>query len=145
MVAGFAAAAKPADTRNYDCTKAGNANKAACKGAAPAATTSMAAAKPAAAPAKTADTRNYDCTKAGNANKAACKGAAPAATTSMAAAKPAATASMSKAAATKPAAASAVTAANATAQCKDGTYSQSTTHSGTCSRHGGVAKWMDGK
>ena len=88
---------------------------------------------------------NYDCTKAGNANKAACKGAAPAATTSMAAAKPAATASMSKAAATKPAAASAVTAANATAQCKDGTYSQSTTHSGTCSRHGGVAKWMDGK
>lgn len=29
----------------------------------------------------------------------------------------------------------------ATAQCNDGTYSYSQTRSGTCSRHGGVAKW----
>lgn len=63
--------------RHYDCSKAGNANKAACK----------AAPTPAAAPAKpsrttttksttTTTTRHYDCTKAGNANKTACRTAA---------------------------------------------------------------------
>jgi len=31
----------------------------------------------------------------------------------------------------------------ATARCKDGTYSKSTHHSGTCSYHGGVAVWLD--
>ena len=88
-------AAGPASARNYDCTKAGNANKAECKAAAAKPAAKPAAAKPAAAaakaPAKTAAAkpaataeRNYDCSKAGNANKAACKGAAPA-TTSMAA------------------------------------------------------------
>lgn len=29
----------------------------------------------------------------------------------------------------------------ATAKCKDGTYSFSKHHQGTCSHHGGVAKW----
>src|SRR5438093_10753380 len=32
----------------------------------------------------------------------------------------------------------------ATAQCRDGTYSFSQHHSGTCSHHGGVARWLDG-
>ncbi len=32
----------------------------------------------------------------------------------------------------------------ATALCRDGTYSYSQTHSGTCSHHGGVAQWLDG-
>ena len=32
----------------------------------------------------------------------------------------------------------------ATARCRDGTYSFSQHHSGTCSHHGGVAKWLDG-
>ena len=32
--------------------------------------------------------------------------------------------------------------AGATAQCVDGTYSFSQTHSGTCSHHGGVAEWL---
>jgi Protein of unknown function (DUF3761)/G5 domain len=32
--------------------------------------------------------------------------------------------------------------AGATAQCSDGTYSFSQTHSGTCSHHGGVASWL---
>jgi hypothetical protein len=32
--------------------------------------------------------------------------------------------------------------AGATAQCADGTYSFSHTHSGTCSHHGGVAQWL---
>lgn len=73
------AASSPAlgATRNYDCTKPGNANKAACK---------QAAAKPAPAATSTktttastttkTTTRNYDCTKPGNANKGACKTAA---------------------------------------------------------------------
>jgi hypothetical protein len=30
----------------------------------------------------------------------------------------------------------------ATAKCKDGTYSKSQHHSGTCSKHGGVAEWL---
>jgi large subunit ribosomal protein L22e/Meckel syndrome type 1 protein len=94
-----------AATRNYDCSKPGNANKAVCKNAAakpaksapapkketkaaaPKATrTAQApkpapAAKPAAKPAgkQAANERHYDCSKAGNANKAACKGAASAA------------------------------------------------------------------
>jgi len=32
--------------------------------------------------------------------------------------------------------------AGATAQCRDSEYSFSEHHSGTCSRHGGVAKWF---
>jgi hypothetical protein len=31
---------------------------------------------------------------------------------------------------------------NASAQCRDGSYSFSTHHRGTCSRHGGVAQWL---
>lgn len=30
----------------------------------------------------------------------------------------------------------------ATAKCRDGTYSFSLHHSGTCSHHGGVAAWL---
>ncbi len=32
--------------------------------------------------------------------------------------------------------------AGATAQCRDGSYSFSETRRGTCSYHGGVAKWL---
>jgi len=32
--------------------------------------------------------------------------------------------------------------AGATAKCRDGTYSYSQSHSGTCSHHGGVAQWL---
>jgi hypothetical protein len=32
--------------------------------------------------------------------------------------------------------------AGATAACRDGTYSFSQTHSGTCSHHGGVSEWL---
>jgi hypothetical protein len=32
----------------------------------------------------------------------------------------------------------------ATAQCRDGTFSFSRTRSGTCSHHGGVARWLGG-
>ncbi len=86
-----------AAAKNYDCSKAGNANKAACKGAAKSATAAAAKAPPAvksapaksAAAAKPAETKvssttttktvtqkNYDCSKPGNANKAVCKSAA---------------------------------------------------------------------
>lgn len=30
----------------------------------------------------------------------------------------------------------------ATAQCRDGSYSLSQSHRGTCSHHGGVARWL---
>ena len=33
----------------------------------------------------------------------------------------------------------------ATARCRDGSYSYSQHHSGTCSHHGGVAVWLDGE
>jgi hypothetical protein len=36
-------------------------------------------------------------------------------------------------------------AAGATAECKDHTYSHAKSHRGACSRHGGVAKYLDGK
>jgi len=39
-------------------------------------------------------------------------------------------------------AASGAAPAGATGQCKDGTYTMSKTHSGSCSHHGGVAKWF---
>lgn len=65
-----------ASARNYDCSKAGNANKTVCKDAAAAAAPATAPAPmaPAATMTTAATVRHYDCTKAGNANKAACKG-----------------------------------------------------------------------
>ena len=80
--------AATAAARNYDCSKAGNASKAVCKGAVPASPAkpkpaNVAAAKPAAAvaakPAAAPRTMTYDCTKLGNRTKAACKGATAAA------------------------------------------------------------------
>jgi hypothetical protein len=53
------------------------------------------------------------------------------------------TATASKSAPT--AAASNTDPAGATAKCKDGTYSKSQHHSGTCSSHGGVAEWLTAK
>ena len=155
--------------RNYDCSKAGNANKAACKGAPmPAgksamkpAPTKVVAAKP--APAATA--RKYDCAKAGNANKTACKGAAtptamkptPTATTrnydcSKAGnankavckgqvAAPAPRVGAPTPAATHNQATNGAGPQGASAKCRDNTYSHSKTHSGACSHHGGVAQW----
>jgi hypothetical protein len=42
-----------------------------------------------------------------------------------------------------PVALSASAPPGATARCRDGTYSYSQHHSGTCSHHGGVAQWLD--
>ena len=61
-----------AATRHYDCSKAANANKTACKnpsnaGAATPSRTVTTTAK------STTTSRHYDCTKAGNATKPACR------------------------------------------------------------------------
>src|SRR5579884_1956537 len=173
-----ATSAAAAAQRHYDCSKPGNANKAACKTAA---SPSVAAAKPArtttTTTATTTTTRHYDCTKAGNANKAACRSAAsqtaagtsagavktttktsstttdctkwynkvratcrtttssaPSHTTIAPAPRPGpATAGRTSAAAHQGAANDNNSPAGATAQCKDGTYSHSAHHSGTCS------------
>jgi len=80
---------------------------------------------------------------------AAASAPAPAAAPAAPAAAPAAAAAQPK---SSTAAKSAPTAkagntdpTGATAKCKDGTYSNSKHHSGTCSRHGGVAAWLDGQ
>ena len=155
----------------YDCSKAGNANKAACKAPAPAPVSNSATSS---APSKAE--RHYDCSKAGNANKAACKAApavthlptsAPAGPVTAPVKKPSLLDRLRKA--TKPSAQRAAPAATpasvppanapaatpsrsgksittdpagATGQCKDGTYTHATHHSGACSSHGGVTKWM---
>src|SRR5271165_1331698 len=43
---------------------------------------------------------------------------------------------------TVPSAAASTPPAGATGLCKDGTYTMSKTHSGACSSHGGVSKWL---
>ncbi|MFL6727283.1 MAG: DUF3761 domain-containing protein [Sphingomicrobium sp.] len=144
---------KTVTEKKYDCSKAGNANKAVCKsaGAGP--------AKPIAKQTTVATTmRHYDCTKPGNVNKQECKVST---SSNQAAAKPVAQSRVTAAptpaprptAAPRPAAAPRRTTAaapasvedhnpsGAIAQCKDGTYSHAKGRAGACSRHGGVAKW----
>jgi hypothetical protein len=164
LAAGFTLASSApalAAAKTYDCSKAGNANKAVCKGTAKSAkaavapkATKAASAKPAPVPkpAKTATattttksvTRNYDCTKAGNAKRAQCKSSTSAATSvTRPAPAPAAkrAAAPRRGAATAPASVEDKNPAGAIAQCKDGTYSHAKARTGACSRHGGVAKW----
>ena len=183
LAAGISVASNaPAATRNYDCSKAGNANKAVCKTAVKGASKAIAksapkaASNPKAAATKVSSTtttkttieRNYDCSKAGNKNKAVCKTAAASAapvvkqtTTSIATrhydcAKPGnasktvckTSVAQHQATAVRPAAPRSApvaenrTAAGATGVCKDGFYSHSRVHTGACSHHGGVAKWL---
>ena len=154
-----APAAKPASTKvssttttrtvtqkSFDCTKAGNANKAVCR------TAATSPAKPVAKQTTIATTsRHYDCTKAGNASKQECKVSAAntqGAPKTIAASKasqsgPTARPSTAQGPArtTTSKASDNNNPAGAIAQCKDGTYSHSKSRSGTCSRHGGVAKW----
>jgi hypothetical protein len=96
LAAGFtlaSAAPAVAAAKNYDCSKPGNANKAACKGAV--ASAAKVAAKPGPAKAaasakptatkvssttttKTLTERTYECSKPGNRKKAMCNSAAAA-------------------------------------------------------------------
>lgn len=138
----FALAPSQSAARNYDCTKAANANKAVCKNAAK--TAAAAAHKPApsatkvnsATVTKTKAERTYDCTKRGNANKAQCKASGSA---QQATAKPV---SMPKATTRATTTSSDTNPAGAIARCKDGTYSHAKSHRGACSHHGGVANWL---
>lgn len=161
-----------AASRNFDCSKPGNANKTACKPAAhaaapaakakvatkaatksaapPAKPVAAAAAKPvaksAATPAKTTSAaRNYDCAKAGNANKQQCKAKVASIIPARPAARPA---TARPTAAHRPATAAATSdnanAAGAIARCKDGLYSHAARRDGACSRHGGVGTWLKG-
>lgn len=69
--------------------------------------------------------------------------AAPAAAPApMMAAKPAKAAKPAMAASAPAMAPTGAAPAGATGLCKDGTYTMSKTHSGSCSHHGGVAKWL---
>jgi hypothetical protein len=131
-----------AAARNYDCSKAGNANKAACKtGAKDAAKMTT---KPAPA-AKTAAAKPAPKTAAAKPAPAS----APVAKPSMFQRMSNALTGSKPAPAAKPAPKRVAAAASnedrnpagAIAQCKDGTYSHAKARTGACSRHGGVAKW----
>ena len=80
--------------------------------------------------------------KASKSKAAADATAAAPATAAPAAAAPAAAQSATASKSAPTAAASNTDPTGATAKCKDGTYSKSKHHSGTCSSHGGVAEWL---
>ena len=88
------------------------------------------------------------CSGHGGVQKAAKPAAATATPASTESASPAATPAPSAAASkATPAGKAAATAGNsdptgATAKCKDGTYSKSKHHKGSCSHHGGVAEFL---
>jgi len=121
--------------------------KSSCKDASgkfvkcPADTTAAAPAATAAKPAKCKDA-------SGKFTKCPAAGAAPAATPAAPAkAAPAKPAAKEAKPAAAPAGAAATASAagapaGATAKCKDGSYSKSKTHSGSCSHHGGVATFL---
>jgi hypothetical protein len=112
-------------TRNYDCTKKGNANKAQCKGSTTVATSTTTKTAAAAPPAKPTMLQRMKNAMSGSSTPKPTPAAAPAKATP---AKSAASVEDRN-------------PAGAIAQCKDGTYSHSKQRTGACSRHGGVAKW----
>jgi hypothetical protein len=145
------------------CSGHGGVQKAATTKAAPAAPAAAEPAAPAAPAASGAPSTCKDGTTSMATGRGACSGHggvqkatkgkpasdAPAAAAAPAAATAPAAAPTAPAAAKSPASKSAPTAAasntdptGATAKCKDGTYSKSQHHSGTCSSHGGVAEWL---
>jgi hypothetical protein len=123
-----------ADTTCKDGTTTTSTGKGTCSGhggVQKAASTTAAPAAPA-APAKSA------------APAAAAPAAAAAAPAAAAPAAPAAAKSSTATKSAPAAKAGNTDPTGATAKCKDGTYSKSAHHSGTCSNHGGVAEWLDG-
>jgi len=116
-------------TRNYDCSKSGNANKAQCKGSTTVATSTT---KTTPSPAKPGMLQRMKNAMSGSSTSTPKPAAAPKATPAV----PVRPATTAKAAENN-------NPAGAIAQCKDGTYSHAKTHTGACSRHGGVGKWLD--
>jgi Protein of unknown function (DUF3761) len=124
--------------------KAASSHKAATTSAGSAAMKSCAAQWQEMKKAGTAKGSYKDFSKTCMAGKGAAPTTGAAATAPAPAAKPAATpaakpAATPQAKTTTPGSAD---AAGATAKCKDGTYSHAKTHSGACSKHGGVAEWL---
>jgi hypothetical protein len=140
------------------CSGHGGVQKtAAAQPAAPAAPAPAAASRaaPAAPPASGTPTTCKDGTTSTATGRGACSGhggvqkASKSKPASDASASSAAPATGAPAASKSSASKSAPTATptnndptGATAKCKDGTYSKSQHHSGTCSSHGGVAEWL---
>ena len=138
------------------CSGHGGVQKAAATAATPAAAPAAPAtpATPATPAASGAPSTCKDGTTSTSTGKGTCSGHGGVQKPSTS--KPAAAATPAAAAATTPAAAKSSTASKsaptatasntdptgATAKCKDGTYSKSQHHSGTCSSHGGVAEWL---
>jgi hypothetical protein len=133
-----------AAAKHYDCSKAGNANKSACKSAA---TNTAATPKATKAEAKAAKSE-AKATKP-EAKAASAKPSSPSILQRMsnvfaggkAAPPPRPAAAQKRTAAAAPASVEDRNPAGAIAQCKDGTYSHAKARSGACSRHGGVGKW----
>jgi hypothetical protein len=115
-------------TRNYDCSKPGNANKAQCKGSTTVATSTT---KTIPSPAKPGMLQRMKNAMSGSSTPAPKPAAAPKVTPAVPV-RPATTAKATENS----------NPAGAIAQCKDGTYSHAKTHTGACSRHGGVGKWL---
>jgi hypothetical protein len=94
---------------------------------------------------KTAKTTPTPAATAPASTAATAPAATPAPSGAASQAAPATTAAKSTPSASKSAPAAAAASSDptgATAKCKDGTYSKSQHHSGTCSHHGGVAEWL---
>ena len=75
LALGSVTLASPATARNYDCNKAGNANKAACKAPVATAKTSKTVVTTRTAAGAPSTARHFDCSKPGNKTKAVCRSA----------------------------------------------------------------------
>lgn len=131
-------------SRHYDCTKPGNATKPACRAAG--AQTASGSSPGAVKTTTSTSATTTDCTKWFNKARATCrtsKSSAPARTTVVPAPRPAPSASTMSTATRPSKSAANSNAQGATAQCKDGSFSHAVHHTGACSHHGGVAKWMN--
>lgn len=73
LALGMASLSAPASARNYDCSKAGNANKSACRAPKPMTVASHKVTEVKTTKVTRASARNYDCSKAGNKKKAVCR------------------------------------------------------------------------
>jgi hypothetical protein len=138
------AADSAAPTTCKDGTTSTATGKGACSGHGGVQKPPMSTATPAAVPAAPASGATKTCTDGTTSTatgKGACSGHGGVLKTSQS--KPAAASTAAPAGSAAPTATAGNTdPTGATAKCKDGTYSKSQHHSGTCSSHGGVAEWL---
>jgi hypothetical protein len=137
------------------CKGHGGIDKKATKAAASTAAAATASKSPAAADAGSGDTVTCKDGTTSKAGKGACShhggkakgghatGSAPPAKPATTSSAPASPSSSSSHAVPATAKGDNANAEGATAKCKDGTFSHSKKHSGSCSHHGGVAEFLD--